>query len=374
MCNSPITIRIDRGDYTEPVEVGCHECWQCIERSVGDWVGRNIAESKTAIAANAITLTYGRDIDPKSSTFNRIDHPRARVLTYSDVQKYFKRLRKNGYPCRYFVTGEYGAMKARAHWHVMVYWLGDVPEHRLRKRFRNKLWPYGFQFWDQPSPGAIRYNCKYIQKDQGDDEKQGKLMMSKKPPLGTEYFLARAEQFVEQGLSPRDLFYSWREVTRPKKDGSTEIVKFQMKGAVKDLFLRHFVTVWQATYPGRHFPASEVVDAWQDKEAKRERERDDAIRAYEEAVAFVAALPRRFKTKFRLGRRRDFDGNEFITETSDDETRFGQRQVAAGDVNACGGKSDQADCDNSRQGDGEGDAFDQKDDGAYNPVWSPDAL
>ncbi|TIS17093.1 MAG: hypothetical protein E5X07_34615, partial [Mesorhizobium sp.] len=149
------------------IEVACHKCWQCRENRINDWVGRCIAESKTARATHSITLTYGRD------DAGIEDHLRAALLTYSDVQKYLKRLRKDGYPCRYFVAGEYGSEKGRAHWHLIIFWQDRVPEHELNRRFLQKHWTHGWSHWELPSYASIRYVMKYISKDIGVAERQG---------------------------------------------------------------------------------------------------------------------------------------------------------------------------------------------------------
>lgn len=257
MCIAPLTLN-------DGQQTGCHKCWQCRERAINDWVGRNIAESRTASAANAVTLTYGRDGD-------NVDHVRAAILTYSDVQKYFKRLRRNGYPCRYFAIGEYGSAKGRAHWHLMIYWLAKVPPHELRKNFMETHWKEGFSFWDKPSPEAIRYNCKYIQKDIGQDERQGHLAMSKKPPLGAAYFEQMAEQYVRQGLAPQTLEYRFPEVKRRNKAGREEVVTFMLKDRPAELFLDHFIMKWRETYPGKHLPNSELVEEYLDSQVDLEK-------------------------------------------------------------------------------------------------------
>lgn len=236
--------------------IACRQCWQCRERAVDDWVGRNIAESKTAMACHAVTLTYGYGQDGDA------DHVRAAILTYSDVQKYLKLLRRHGYPVRYFVTGEYGSKKGRAHWHVMLYWQRAVPEHVLDERFMEAHWPHGLSFWTRPTAHAIRYNCKYLQKSMGDVMLQGHLSMSKKPPLGAVFFAQRAEQYARQRLSPQTLEYSFPEVRRRKRDGSQEIVKFMLTGRSAELFLEHFVRSWEAMYGRERWPASDLVDLY----------------------------------------------------------------------------------------------------------------
>ncbi|THF60015.1 rolling circle replication-associated protein [Ollibium composti] len=254
--------------------VACRKCWQCLERKVDDWVGRNIAEGKTATAAHVVTLTYGEDL-----TIGGIDHIRAAVLTYSDVQKYLKYLRVDGYPVRYFVVGEYGSKKGRAHWHIVLYWQGDVPDHVLRENFKEKHWPHGWSYWDKVSPEAIRYACKYLQKDMGDDARQGfGPMPSKKPPLGDAYFRDLAERYVDAGLAPQDLFYSFSDVRRVPNGTRGKTVKvfreaskpiqFMMSGKTADNFCRYFVEAWRARYNDEP-PQSPVIWHWLNKGLER---------------------------------------------------------------------------------------------------------
>lgn len=250
--------------------VACRECWQCRETKVDDWVGRGIAESKTAKAAHVITLTYGQD-----RTTGDIDHIKAAVLTYSDVQKYLKYLRIDGFACRYFVVGEYGSLKGRAHWHIIIYWLDRVPDHKLRENFMQKHWPHGWSYWDKITPEAIRYACKYLLKDVADDEQQGwGPMMSKKPPLGHEYFRQLADTYVAQRLAPQNLFYSFPDVRRVPHGfkGKTEKqfreaarpVQFHMHGKTAENFLSYFIDRWREVYDDEP-PRSDVIWAFQAK-------------------------------------------------------------------------------------------------------------
>lgn len=248
MCIAPVTL----GDGTV---VACRECWQCRERAINDWVGRNIAESKTSVASHAVTLTYGRN------SANDVDHERAVILTYSDVQKYLKLLRRHGYPVRYFVTGEFGSLKGRAHWHVILHWQDKVPPHVLDKRFNEEHWPHGWSHWTEPNAAQIRYNCKYIQKDMGDAAQQGHLAMSKKPPLGMRYFEDLARQYVRQGLSPQSLEYGWPDVLRRRsnRDARQEPIRFRLKDRPAELFLEFFIAEWTRVH-GTRWPVSELVD------------------------------------------------------------------------------------------------------------------
>lgn len=228
---------------------GCRNCWQCREVRIQDWVGRCIAESRYARHTFSATFTYGGG-----------DHERAAVLTYSDMQKYFKRLRKAGYRFKYLVAGEYGAQKGRAHWHAMLFFLGDAPPMEMYCNHKDKFWHHGHVQWKEPNPKSVRYVCKYIQKDVEDDERQGHFMMSKKPPIGTEYFLQMADDYVNAGLSPKDLKYRFAD--NVDRDGKP--VPHLMRGAIADKFLERFVTRWVEKHGDALWPWSELVDDYMD--------------------------------------------------------------------------------------------------------------
>lgn len=264
------------------MRTACHECWQCREQAVHDWVGRNIAESYTAKATYALTLTYGR------GRAGDVSHERASVLTYSDVQKFLKLLRRHGYDVRYHVTGEYGGKKGRAHWHIVLYFMNKKPPVVLEKNWmweavnsdgkrvfhkgeQQLFWPHGFVFITKPSYKAVRYNMKYIMKDLEDDVRQGHMAMSKKPPLGTFYFKELAEQYVEQGLAPQTLEYTFPQVRRKTKDGREELVKFRLKGRPAGIFLDHYMEFWAQTRPDDERPKSQLIDEYLDPDKRKLR-------------------------------------------------------------------------------------------------------
>lgn len=271
MCIARITL-------ANGVSAACHECWQCRERAVNDWVGRCIAERKTSVAAHSVSLTYGRDRRVGSP-----DHERAVILTYSDVQKFLKLFRRHGFPVRYLVAGEFGGKKGRAHWHILLFWQKRVPPGiELGKSMWNLprydeetgeqakddkgndayWWPHGFSFWEELHAGSARYAVKYLQKDMGDELRQGHMSVSKKPPLGAKYFRLLAERYVEQGLSPRTLEYAFPEVKRRKGKRAGQVVPFMLGGRSAELFLDHFVEAWAAKRPGVPRPPSELVERY----------------------------------------------------------------------------------------------------------------
>ncbi len=265
--------------------VACRQCLQCRTNRIEHWVGRCIAESKTVVATTSITLTYGRDEAGNES------HARSAILTYSDVQKYFKQLRKRGYPCRYLMTGEHGSKKGRSHWHGLVFWLERVPQtmtdygcnswHRAKRefpievsivweqRFNEPCWVHGFSFW-QPvtygyEKGSIAYACKYINKDVDDPSAQSKLAMSKRPPIGAEYFIQRAQKFVDARLSPQDPFYSFPNQAR-RKNGKP--IRFMLKGKLLEIFAQSFLDKWDEQVGGIP-PKSKFLDDYLDLTLRR---------------------------------------------------------------------------------------------------------
>lgn len=247
-------------------EIGCRKCWQCRLTIVDDWIGRGMAESEHATSTSVVSFTYGRDDDPKSDTYGSDDHLRAKLLTYSDLQKLFKSLRryrrkekKPGYKFKYIAVGEYGKSKARTHWHVIFFWEGEAPPHELRKDYYTfSHWTHGYSYWDEGSYEALRYALKYIQKDIGDLERQALMFMSKKPPLGTEYFQNEARLYVDWGLSPQDLKYHFPGVLRG--DGTTRY--FTLRGVSAENFIQSFIDQWKAKYGAKPWPKSEIVDTW----------------------------------------------------------------------------------------------------------------
>lgn len=229
-----------------PVE--CRKCWQCKENRINDWVGRCIAESKDCVAATVVTLTYGNS----DRVHAGVDDLAAKVLDYSDIEKWLKRLRSAGYPLRFFLCGEYGDLKGRAHWHAICFWKERVPNYMQRVNNRDdKFWPHGYTYWDGDfTESAVGYVCRYVIKRDGSDEtsKRSELHMSRNPPLGTEFFERRAKQFADQRLLPQDAFYSFPEI----RDKKTRLPRqFLMTGAVKRDFLNAFIYYWERKY-GEH--------------------------------------------------------------------------------------------------------------------------
>lgn len=242
MCISPVQIN--------GVTVRCSKCWQCRKNKVQDWVGRCIAESRTASRTLFATLTYGGG-----------DHPAATVLTYSHVQKFFKRMRKDGYRFRYLVAGEYGSRKGRAHWHVIFFFDGRAPEYELGKNVACEFWDHGHTFWENANIGAFHYVCKYVVKELGDANAQAYIAMSKRPFIGRDYFSLLAQHYVDAQLAPQNFYYRFEE----SRDSNEKLIQHYMHGSVARHFLAEYVARWEKKFGNDYnMPNSDIVDAYLD--------------------------------------------------------------------------------------------------------------
>ena len=239
MCIAPI--KLDDG-----TEVGCRECWQCRKRRVNDYVGRCIAESKFSKKTYAVTLTYDGDQGVNAVT-----------LIYKDVQDFLKRLRKK-HKCRYIVTGEYGSAKGRSHWHIILFFKDSWPEVTSNKRVDWKYWKHGFSYFQEPDWKGFEYCLKYVLKDQTSRQSDSHLAMSKKPPIGHEFFQQLAKQYVEQALAPQTYFYKFGDV----RDYKNRKKGFMMQGKTRENFMETFVNEWEDKYS--HEPLSELVTDYYD--------------------------------------------------------------------------------------------------------------
>lgn len=249
----------------------CQKCYNCRSDRVRDWTGRLLAEAKYSVGAHCITLTYGGVVNVQGLS----DNPNALLLTYPDVQKWLKRLRNNGFPMRYLISGEYGSAKQRAHWHCLLFWKEQAPplpehvadKHGNRRCWDDPYWPSGHTQWGEVNPAAIRYVCKYLVSDDKDPAHQSMVRMSKKPLLGARFFDDLARQLVQQGLAPRDRIY--------RIDGSIDATtgklwRYWMNDPTVDYLVNSFLSQWRQAHGDVQPPYSELVERYLDKRARPE--------------------------------------------------------------------------------------------------------
>lgn len=194
MCLTPA--RVTNKLTGEVIEVACRKCKRCEANRLTDLAGRCFAEALTSDLYVAVTLTY------------RGETPHSQTLVYSDVQKFFKRLRSAGISARYIIAGEYGSKRGRAHWHAVLFFRGAVADLEKTlalppadtEKQEWKFWPHGFSFVQKPDYYGLLYVLKYAAKDDGSENTTRRIMMSKKPPLGDAYWPILADRRIAAGL------------------------------------------------------------------------------------------------------------------------------------------------------------------------------
>lgn len=295
MCRTPN--RLDDG-----TEVACRKCWQCKRNRVNDLVGRCIAESKYATQTYAVTLTYANDAGVNAVT-----------LVYKDVQDFMKRLRKR-YKVRYICAGEYGTAKGRAHWHIILFFKGKAPKIEEDVRVNWKYWTHGFSYFQQPDWKGFQYVLKYVLKDTDLDSADSHLAMSKKPPLGYEFFEELAKEHVEQAVIPRSYKY---KIAGVRKDNGTEKV-FMMQGKTRENFMNAIKERWVEKY-GKE-PSSEFYEEWDEKNYSVEYTDEELIKRlqHKDVIYYEPWVQNGAKTPEGTWMEAEYYGNEIVVHATED--------------------------------------------------------
>lgn len=211
MCVSPSWVWVLQGPSYVKVPVPCKVCWRCRKNRVNDYTGRALCEAVYSEAVSAITLTYA----PRDDLADK-------VITPEHFQKFIRALRRRGHKLRYIATAEYGAKKGRAHFHAILFWrkpdkagvplMPDMP-HKQNFYFDSGIWDHGHAFSDNMGrnmldEAPIRYVCKYLLKDTGTDNDSDRwFTLSKKPPIGADFFIDKAKRDAALGVFPSRFQY-----------------------------------------------------------------------------------------------------------------------------------------------------------------------
>lgn len=92
--------------------IKCGQCVECRLAYSREWAIRMTHEAQMHKVSCMVTLTY-----------DDVHLPHHGQLLKSDLQKFFKRLRKNTGPFKYVACGEYGERTRRPHFHVALFGL-----------------------------------------------------------------------------------------------------------------------------------------------------------------------------------------------------------------------------------------------------------
>ena len=177
--------------------IGCGKCPDCVAKYKRNWALRCMCESVYHVDNCFITLTY-----------DDFHYPGRRVD--SDLQKFFKRLRKhlNGREIKYFACSEAGSITGRYHFHAIIFgWFPEDSKFEYRNglgqyfyssKILDSLWSFGFTTISDISRGSCEYVAGYTAKKEN-PVLPGKIYMSRRPGLGRQFFIDNAETIIKTG-------------------------------------------------------------------------------------------------------------------------------------------------------------------------------
>ncbi|AXH74676.1 MAG: replication initiator protein [Microviridae sp.] len=160
-----ITFSRNHGLTDLVMTVPCGQCIGCrIDRS-RMWAIRCVHESKLHEKNCFITLTYDDENLPPDLDLQK-----------TDLQKFFKRLRKQCGEFRYFACGEYGDKGLRPHYHAIIFGLNfsdDRKQHSssndkiyFKSDTLTKIWGKGHCLLSTFTYATAAYTARYVMKKQ----------------------------------------------------------------------------------------------------------------------------------------------------------------------------------------------------------------
>jgi hypothetical protein len=202
--------------------VPCGRCVDCKKRRISGWSFRLVQECRVSSSALFITFTYDDDHVPLSEKGYQ-------TLDKTDIQKFFKRLRKLhdkrygkqekntsstnrgargtlnvSNRIKYYVCGEYGTRTARPHYHAICF---NANVRDIEKAWAIGRLSIGNIHVGEVNEQTIGYTLKYIAKDrkvplwEGDDRQPEFSLMSK--GLGKSYLTEQRIKWHKNDLLNR---------------------------------------------------------------------------------------------------------------------------------------------------------------------------
>lgn len=204
----------------------CGKCIGCKLDKAKTWALRCMHEAKFHSDSCWLTLTYDDVHLPRENGYSK--------LVKSDLQKFIKRLRKDGCKFKYFGCGEYGDKTGRCHFHIILfgYRPTDLEVYKRSKEgfvmynsaYLQKKWKNGFVVVADVSFDTAGYTARYSMKKQfkteiinpNEEIYEPFLCMSTKPAIGKEWY-----NTFKDDVFPNDkvVFYRNGEpvITRPPR-------------------------------------------------------------------------------------------------------------------------------------------------------------
>jgi len=176
----------------------CGKCPPCHKRRISGWSFRLTKQSQATNTSQFVTLTYDELTIPK--TKNQLQ-----TLCKSDLQKFFKRLRKLTHEkISYYAVGEYGDKTQRPHYHIILF---NATENSVQSAWNLHTNSIGHCHFGNVSDASIGYTLKYISKEKqipmhkNDDREKEFSLMSK--GLGKSYLTPQTIQWHKNKLEER---------------------------------------------------------------------------------------------------------------------------------------------------------------------------
>lgn len=172
-CDDPVTIsRYEKGNETRPgasitMYGPCRKCEKCKLFRQLKWAERIKRETKLAPRSWLVTLTFseihlaGILMESKKMNYDT-EQQCVEVAAYKHVQGYLKRVRKSCGSFRFVAVPEYGALKGRLHYHLLVH---EIDIHSITYRTLCAKWRsfVGAELV-RSAGGASGYVSKYLTK------------------------------------------------------------------------------------------------------------------------------------------------------------------------------------------------------------------
>jgi len=182
----------------DKIPVPCGKCPPCMKRRTSGWSFRLVKEGDVSDIALFVTLTYNTESVPLTTKGYM-------TLKKSDLQDYFKRLRKlTNKKIKYFAVGEYGTKKMRPHYHLILF---NASAKIVQRAWTLNEIELGTIYIGSVSEASIGYTLKYMQKPgkiplhQNDDRVKEFQLMSK--GLGKHYLTDNMIKWHKDDLENR---------------------------------------------------------------------------------------------------------------------------------------------------------------------------
>lgn len=219
------------GEQGRKLELPCGHCTGCRMDRRREWSIRCVHEAQLYDCNQFLTLDYAPEHLPSSLS-----------LEYRDVQLWLKRLRKEvkgvspihmpdgkiQYPVRFFLSGEYGSMRNRPHWHAILFNCRFADQVKLMNGMwqsdqAERLWGKGRVVIGDVTPASAAYVAGYTtDKLYGAEARDGYedvvnlqtgevtarrpelVSMSRRPGIGHWWYERYSSDLFGDGSAPHD--------------------------------------------------------------------------------------------------------------------------------------------------------------------------